>query len=40
MTQPDWIAETRSHAMERLTSEGRGKAPQFIPVASRINIKT
>jgi len=38
MTRPDWIAETRFHAIERLPPEGRGRATQFIPAASRINI--
>ena len=30
--QPVFIAETRIHAVERIPSEGRGKAAQFIPI--------
>jgi predicted RecB family nuclease len=30
--QPDWIAESCLHAVERVPSEGRGRPAQFIPI--------
>ncbi len=30
--RPEFVSETRLHALERIPSEGRGKAAQFIPV--------
>jgi predicted RecB family nuclease len=30
--RPDWIAESRLHAIERVVSEGRGRSAQFIPI--------
>jgi predicted RecB family nuclease len=30
--RPNWISESRLHAVERLPSEGRGKPAQFVPI--------